>query len=96
MSAKPSADEILQLRRKYKSALKAHRTDCDIIDQAPVEVKAPKRKRRKQEGPRSEAQKANDERLKERTARAREIRAANPELSWIEAVKQASAEAKKE
>lgn len=88
------AATVLRLRKEYKNAKRAYRTEmAKPVEPAAVPLK---KKRVKREGPPSDAQKANAARLKAVTARAKEIRAADPALKWIQAMKLAWAEVKKE
>lgn len=91
MSTSVTADEVLELRKKYKRAKNQYRiTKCTT---EVVQAK-PKRKPRDPNRVRSDKEKANDERLKARTTLAKEIRAANPTMLWTEAIKQATEQMK--
>ena len=86
-----TADEVLELRKKYKRAKAQYRAGRVTAEPEPVK-KA--RKPRAKRDP-SDKQKANTERLKAQVALAKEIRAKDPSMKWTEAIKAASAQMKK-
>ena len=87
-----TADEVLEARKQYKRMKAQYRSQ----KQAQPATEPPAKKERKPRAQRARTEKelANDARLKARAARAKEIRAATPDMKWIDAVKQASAEMK--
>lgn len=92
-----TADEVLELRKKYKRAKNQYKAvvRADKVEEPAAPVLAPKqRKARDRNRPRTDKEKANDERLKAQTALAKEIRAKDPNLKWIDAIRQASQQMK--
>ena len=91
-----TADEVLELRKKYKRAKTSYR--AGKMPAMPVEAPpAPAKPARKPRAARARTEKelANDARLRALTARAKEIRAADPSMKWTLAVKSAAQEMKK-
>ena len=95
-----TADEVLELRKRYKRAKQQYNlaksaapVDSSLNDQrSPVKQK--KTRRPRADRARSDKEKANDARLRALTARAKEIRAADPSMKWTAAVQAAAREAK--
>ena len=92
--------EDCRIRCEYKThkrAYKAHRAH-QKAKTAPAEIVevAPAKKERKPRAqrPRTEKELANDARMRARIVKAKEIKAANPDMKWTDAVKQAAAEMK--
>ena len=87
-----TADEVLELRKKYKRAKAQYRAGRVTAEPEPLAKKA--RKPRAKRDP-SDKQKANTERLKAQVALAKEIRAKDPSMKWVDAIKAAAAQMKK-
>lgn len=103
-----TADDILELCKQAKVA-KAQRQSAKkakneakaawyaTVREASASPAAPEKKHRKARDPnraRSDKEKANDEKLKQRIALAKELRAADPSMKWTDAVKAAAAQMK--
>ena len=103
-----TADDILELCKQAKvaKAQRAHAKQAKNeakaawyakTHQGAAPAATPEKKARKARDPnrvRSDKEKANDDKLKQRIALAKELRAADPSMKWVDAVKAAAAQMK--
>jgi hypothetical protein len=101
-----SAQQVLDAHRHYRKLKKQYKIEntatessaAPAVETLSAESPKVKHKRRPRDPTRArtEKERANDERLKRQTALAREIRAKDPSMKWVDCIKKAAAEMKKE